>query len=151
MYISFHLITLPFVLVRECRVLVASCVVGQLLQPVQPQPRPPPIPSPPALPASKGTDPLRRNVLIVRCPVWESHFSGLTQQVGLCRFHGFHGYQVSCSPKFSRVGGGVMFPELFSKPSDGHPQCLCTASCFAMGVHLSNDDIIIFHLPHSVN
>ncbi len=67
---------------------------------------------------------------------WESHFSGLSWQVGQHMFHGFHGGQHLHSPQ-----GGIVFilhkghvvQNLFPKPTDQggtlHPQCLCTASC----------------------
>ena len=54
------------------------------------------------LPASKAC-------LIVRYPVSESHFCGLTRQVCQCMFHGFQGgggvmFSILCSPKFD-LGG----------------------------------------------
>ncbi len=64
------------------------------------------------------------SVLVVRRPVRESHFSGLTRQVGRRVFHGIgwgvHGFQPginisilrrgSCSPNKEQLGGGNVAP-----------------------------------------
>ena len=81
--------------------------------------------------------------LVVRRPERESHFCGLTWQVGQCLFHGFGGVMFS---KFSRWGGvmfskfsrGGHFPfSLNCSPNQvmgvtSHPQSLCTASCLQL-------------------
>ena len=60
----------------------------------------------------------------------QSHFSGLTRQVGWRMFHGFQG-EGSMSP-FSRGMFSILHRGGGSKTSDGgmlHSQCLRTASC----------------------
>ncbi len=62
-----------------------------------------------------------RETIVVRRPVRESHFNGLTQKVGQCMLNGLGGGQHLHSPERGGVhvlpspGGGVMF----SKASDG--------------------------------